>query len=286
MERLLADPGIVRHRGKIAATIGNARSYLEIEAREGFSAFLWSRVGGAPIQNGFATLGEVPAETELSRRISKDLKARGFRFVGPTIVYAHMQATGMVNDHLVDCPRHAAVAALAVAQLGLGISSDRFWGFTAALVLFFTAFNLLEATLPSLISKVAPVDAKGTAMGVYSTSQFAGAFVGGSLAPLGGQNFLEPLTGGLIPTIGPSWTTFNWVDRELFDKGLVRVADNWRHAADALLETMAERLDREDVLSRLDRYLAERRGGTAIAVEAIEDLLRDHQSTTRRSGCC
>jgi 3-deoxy-D-manno-octulosonic-acid transferase len=114
----------------------------------------------------------------------------------------------------------------------------------------------------------------------------ASAFVGGSLAPLGGQNFLEPLTGGLIPTIGPSWTTFNWVGRELFDKGLVRVADNWRHAADALLETMAERLDREDVLSRLDRYLAERRGGTAIAVEAIEDLLRDHQSAAGHRGGC
>jgi len=114
----------------------------------------------------------------------------------------------------------------------------------------------------------------------------AGAFVGGSLAPLGGQNFLEPLTGGLIPTIGPSWTTFNWVGRELFDNGLVRVADNWRHAADALLETMAESLDRKDVLIRLDRYLAERRGGTAIAVEAIEDLLRDHQSAARQRGCC
>ena len=83
----------------------------------------------------------------------------------------------------------AAVAALVVAQLGLVISSDRFWGFTAALVLFFTAFNLLEATLPSLISKVAPVDAKGTAMGVYSTSQFAGAFVGGLLGGWVHQQF-------------------------------------------------------------------------------------------------
>ena len=114
----------------------------------------------------------------------------------------------------------------------------------------------------------------------------AGVFVGGTLAPLGGQNFLEPLTGGLIPTIGPSWTTFNWVGRELFDKGLVRVAANWRQAADALLETMAESLDREDVLIRLDRYLAKRRGGTAIAVEAIEDLLRDHQPAARHKGCC
>lgn len=114
----------------------------------------------------------------------------------------------------------------------------------------------------------------------------ASAFVGGSLAPLGGQNFLEPLTGGLIPTIGPSWTTFNWVGRDLFDKGLVRVADNWRQAADTLLETIATGLDREDVLIRLDRYLAQRRGGTAIAVEAIEDLLHDHQHAARRRCHC
>jgi len=114
----------------------------------------------------------------------------------------------------------------------------------------------------------------------------AAVFVGGTLAPLGGQNFLEPLTCGLIPTIGPSWTTFNWVGRDLFDKGLVRVADNWRHAADALLETIAVSPDREDVLIRLDRYLAERRGGTAIAVTAIEDLLRDHQTAARRRSYC
>ncbi|MDJ0627918.1 MAG: DNA-3-methyladenine glycosylase I [Rhodobacter sp.] len=108
--RLLADPGIVRHRGKIEATIGNARAYLDIDAREGFSAFLWDRVGGAPIQNRFAILAEVPAETDLSKAISKDLKSAGFRFCGPTIVYAWMQACGMVNDHLIACPRHAAVA--------------------------------------------------------------------------------------------------------------------------------------------------------------------------------
>ena len=111
--RLLADPGIVRHRGKIEATIGNARAYLAIEEREGFDTFLWSRVGGAPIQNKFGSMDEVPAETELSQLISRDLKREGFRFCGPTIVYAFMQATGMVNDHLVDCPRHAEVAALA-----------------------------------------------------------------------------------------------------------------------------------------------------------------------------
>jgi DNA-3-methyladenine glycosylase I len=108
--RLLADPGIVRHRGKIEATIGNARAYLEIEAGEGFSAFLWDRVGGAPIDNRFATLAEVPAQTDLSQQISRDLKKAGFRFCGPTIVYAFMQATGMVNDHLVSCPRHDPVS--------------------------------------------------------------------------------------------------------------------------------------------------------------------------------
>ena len=111
--RLLADPGIVRHRGKIEATIGNARAFLKIEEREGFSRFLWDRVGGAPIQNAFASMAEVPAETPLSRRISKDLKAEGFKFCGPTIVYAWMQACGMVNDHVTGCARHAQVAAMA-----------------------------------------------------------------------------------------------------------------------------------------------------------------------------
>ncbi|MDJ0827517.1 MAG: DNA-3-methyladenine glycosylase I [Rhodobacter sp.] len=110
---LLADPGIVRHRGKIEATIGNARAYLDIEAGKGFAAMLWDRVGGAPIQNRFASLAEVPAQTHLSQAISTELKAAGFRFCGPTIVYAWMQACGMVNDHLITCPRHAAVAKLA-----------------------------------------------------------------------------------------------------------------------------------------------------------------------------
>jgi len=114
----------------------------------------------------------------------------------------------------------------------------------------------------------------------------AGAFVGGTLAPLGGQNFLEPLTYGIVPTIGPSWTTFNWVGQDLFDKGLVRVTGNWRQAADALLETMAASPARENVLIRLAGYLAERQGGTAIAVKAIEDLLRDQQPAARHRGCC
>ncbi|MEM9395215.1 MAG: DNA-3-methyladenine glycosylase I [Pseudomonadota bacterium] len=112
VERLLGDPGIVRHRGKIEATISNAQAYLEIEANTGFSPFLWSFVDGKPIQNKFRDLAEVPAQTPQSEAMSKALKAKGFKFCGPTIVYAFMQATGMVNDHLVGCPSHAEVAKL------------------------------------------------------------------------------------------------------------------------------------------------------------------------------
>jgi len=115
VDRLLADPGIIRHRGKIEATIGNARAWTGIEAEQGFDRYLWDHVGGAPIQNRWRTLAEVPAQTDLSARLSKDLKKRGFRFCGPTIVYAFMQAVGMVNDHLVTCPRHAPVAKMGQA---------------------------------------------------------------------------------------------------------------------------------------------------------------------------
>ncbi|MDF2234192.1 DNA-3-methyladenine glycosylase I [Albimonas sp. CAU 1670] len=108
----LADPGIVRHRGKIEATIGNARAWLEIEGEQGFSRFLWDFVDGRPLQNDFPSMADVPAETPLSREVSKALKAKGFRFCGPTIVYAFMQATGFVNDHLAGCPRHKAVAGM------------------------------------------------------------------------------------------------------------------------------------------------------------------------------
>ena len=111
--RLLADPGIVRSRAKITATIGNARAYLAIAEREGFDQFLWRYVDGAPIQNRFARLTDVPAATALSHRISRDLRKAGFRFCGPTITYAFMQAVGMVNDHIVTCPAHDRVAALA-----------------------------------------------------------------------------------------------------------------------------------------------------------------------------
>jgi len=116
--RLLANPGIIRHRGKIEATIGNARAWQVVEQEQGFDTYLWSYVGGVPQQNKWATLAEVPAETELSKQISKDLKKRGFKFCGPTIVYAFMQAVGMVNDHLVTCPCHERVAGLAKKKGG------------------------------------------------------------------------------------------------------------------------------------------------------------------------
>jgi len=110
--RLLADPGIIRHRGKIEATIGNARAWERIEAEQGFDRYLWDFVGGRPVQNAWESLDQVPAQTPLSQAISKDLKARGFKFCGPTIVYAFMQAVGMVNDHLITCPCHAPVRAM------------------------------------------------------------------------------------------------------------------------------------------------------------------------------
>lgn len=110
---LLGNPGIIRHRGKVEATIGNARAWQDIEATGGFDKFLWSYVDGEPIQNQFRTLSEVPPETPLSLQLSKDLKKRGFKFCGPTIVYAFMEAVGMANDHLVTCPCHERVRALA-----------------------------------------------------------------------------------------------------------------------------------------------------------------------------
>ncbi len=110
--RLLRDPGIVRHRGKIEATICNARAWIGIEAEGGFDRFLWDHVGGKPIQNRWERLSDVPTETEISRAISRDLKKMGFKFCGPVIVYAFMQAVGMVNDHLVSCPCHERVARL------------------------------------------------------------------------------------------------------------------------------------------------------------------------------
>ncbi len=108
---LLANPGIVRNRLKIASTINNAQRFLEVQREFGsFSDYLWGYVDGQPIHNHWQSLSEIPAETELSKRISKDLLKRGFKFVGSTICYAMMQATGLVNDHTVDCFRHAEIA--------------------------------------------------------------------------------------------------------------------------------------------------------------------------------
>lgn len=107
---LLADPGIIRNRAKVNAAVGNAKAFLAIQQEFGsFDAYIWQFVGGKPIRNKWKTLREIPAETAESQAMSKDLKKRGFRFVGPTICYAHMQATGMVNDHLVDCFRYNEV---------------------------------------------------------------------------------------------------------------------------------------------------------------------------------
>ena len=112
VEALMQNPGIVRNRAKIRATIALAGVYRDLERSGGFARHLWSFVGGRPIQNARRTMHEMAAQTEASEAIARDLRARGGNFVGPTIVYAFMQATGMVNDHLVDCHRHAVCAAL------------------------------------------------------------------------------------------------------------------------------------------------------------------------------
>ena len=108
---LLENPAIVRNRRKIESAVGNARAFLQVQEELGsFDRYVWRFVDGRPRQNRWRTMAEVPAETAESRAMSRDLKRRGFRFVGPTICYAFMQATGLVNDHLVDCFRHAALA--------------------------------------------------------------------------------------------------------------------------------------------------------------------------------
>jgi DNA-3-methyladenine glycosylase I len=112
VERLLEDPGIVRNRLKVESTVANAARVLEVAEEQGsFGAYLWSFVGDRPVVGGWRSLAELPAETELSRALSKDLKRRGFRFVGPTVCYAFMQAVGLVNDHTVVCFRHRELAA-------------------------------------------------------------------------------------------------------------------------------------------------------------------------------
>lgn len=107
LDRLLSDPGVIRNRRKIEAVIQNARAFLETQAEFGtFDAYIWRFVGEKPIVNAWKTTAEIPAQTPLAVALSNDLKRRGFRFVGPTICYAHMQATGMVNDHTIDCFRY------------------------------------------------------------------------------------------------------------------------------------------------------------------------------------
>jgi DNA-3-methyladenine glycosylase I len=109
VERLLADPGIVRNRLKVESTVNNAARVLEVQDELGsLQAYLWAFVDGTPIVNRWRTLSELPSETALSKALSKDLKRRGFRFVGPTVVYAFMQTVGMVDDHTVDCFRAAS----------------------------------------------------------------------------------------------------------------------------------------------------------------------------------
>ena len=112
-DALMQDAGIIRNRAKIEATVALARIVLDFADKGGFARHLWSFIDGRPIDNAWRSFKDVPAETDVSRAIAKDLRARGGNFVGPTIIYAFMQATGMVNDHLVDCCRHEACRALA-----------------------------------------------------------------------------------------------------------------------------------------------------------------------------
>ena len=114
IEKLLLDPGIVRNRLKVRSAVSNARAFLAVQKEFGsFSKYIWDFVGGKPIQNHFAKDGDIPATSAESDVLSKDLKKRGFKFVGSTIMYAHMQATGLVNDHVVGCFRHKRCVAMA-----------------------------------------------------------------------------------------------------------------------------------------------------------------------------
>ena len=113
VQRLLGDAGIVRHRGKIEAAVKGAQAWIALEEKQGFDQFIWDYVNGKPLVNTFEKQDQVPPYTDLSVRISKDLKKAGFTFCGPTIVYAWMEATGLINDHLVNCHRYEAVKQLA-----------------------------------------------------------------------------------------------------------------------------------------------------------------------------
>jgi len=113
VDRILLDPGIVRNRLKVESAVNNARAFLKVRDEFGsFSDYVWGFVDGKPVQNKFRKDSDIPATSPQSDALSKDLKARGFKFVGSTIIYAHMQATGMVNDHVTSCFRHQACAAL------------------------------------------------------------------------------------------------------------------------------------------------------------------------------
>ncbi|MGI0105462.1 DNA-3-methyladenine glycosylase I [Salinimicrobium sp. WS361] len=113
VETLMQDSGIIRNAAKIRAAVTNAQAFMKVQEEFGsFSKYIWGFVDGSPIQNDLQNLSEVPAITTISEKLSKDLKKRGFKFVGPTVVYAHMQATGMVNDHITQCFRHSEVKEL------------------------------------------------------------------------------------------------------------------------------------------------------------------------------
>ncbi|MFN4157275.1 MAG: DNA-3-methyladenine glycosylase I [Gemmobacter sp.] len=114
--RLLSDPAIVRHRGKISGTIASARAFLRVKGEGGFAPFVWAFVGDRPVQGHRAAMAEVPATTAAAEALSRALKSRGFGFCGPTVTYAFMQAAGMVNDHLTSCHRHDEVALLGSAH--------------------------------------------------------------------------------------------------------------------------------------------------------------------------
>lgn len=106
----MSDPGIIRNRRKIESTVGNAKAFLKVQEEFGsFDAYIWSFVGGRPIRNKWKRLSNIPVTSPEAKKMSADLTKRGFRFVGPIICYSHMQATGMVNDHLVDCYRYAEI---------------------------------------------------------------------------------------------------------------------------------------------------------------------------------
>ncbi len=113
VEELLNNPAIIRNRAKISAAINNAKAFLKIQKEFGsFSKYIWEFVNNIPIKNSFKNLKDLPAKTELSEKISSDLKARGFKFLGPTTIYSHMQAVGMVNDHLINCFRYSEIKKL------------------------------------------------------------------------------------------------------------------------------------------------------------------------------